>query len=132
MFNPLCCLSPVTVGSEQRDGRGLHPPAPNLQLHQRAGLRLPPAQPEERPLAEALRRPQVRREEDRGGGLRPLDPRAGQGARVVRRGQVEAADADWLWETEQGYDLSTAAAPSSAWKSRPRDLSEAPAAEDTL
>lgn len=47
---PLCC-PPVTVGSKQRHSRRLQPAAAHLQLHQRAGLRLPPAQPEERPTA---------------------------------------------------------------------------------
>lgn len=70
---------PVPVGGEQRDGGRLQPSHPHLKLHQRAGLGIPPAQPEERPPAQALRRPQVRREEDRGGGLRPVHPRAGQG-----------------------------------------------------
>lgn len=84
----LLFVPPVAVGGKQRHSRRLHPAAPHLQLHQRAGLWLPPAQPEEWPAAEALRRPQVRREEDRGGGLRPLHPRAGQGGRDCR-GQVE-------------------------------------------
>ncbi len=97
----LLFVPPVTVGGKQRHSRRLQPTAPHLQLHQRAGLRLPPAQPEERPTAEALRRPQVRREEDRGGGLRPVNPRAGQGARVWR-GQVELTGGDWMWETEEG------------------------------
>lgn len=92
--NLLWCLSTVAASGEQRHGRGLHPPAADLQLHQRAGLGLPPAQPEERPPAEALRRPQVRRQEDRGGGLRPLHPRADQGARVDQFGQVEGGAAD--------------------------------------
>lgn len=91
-FNPFRCLSTVAVSGEQRHGGGLQSPAANLQLHQRTGLGLPPPQPEERPPAEALRRPQVRREEDWGGGLRPLHPRPGQGARV---GQVGGSAADW-------------------------------------
>ncbi|XP_046902738.1 translin isoform X2 [Hypomesus transpacificus] len=37
----------ISSGGEQRDCRRLHPATPHLQLHQRAGLRLPPAQPEE-------------------------------------------------------------------------------------
>ena len=60
----LCFSVPVAAGGEQRDGGRLQPAAPHLKLHQRAGLGLPPAEPEERPAAQALRRPQVRREED--------------------------------------------------------------------
>lgn len=127
----LLCLPPVTVGGKQRHSRRLHPTAAHLQLHQRAGLRLPPAQPEERPPEKALRRPQVRREEDRGGGLRPVHPRADQGARV-RRGQVELRCGDGLWETEEGWDLYTAAAPYPTWAARPRGVPEAPTAEDRL
>lgn len=94
----LVLLPPVTVGSKQRHSRRLHPAAAHLQLHQRAGLWLPPAQPEERPAAETLRRPQVRREEDRGGGVRPVHPRAHQGGRD-RRGQVELQGGDdGLWQ----------------------------------
>lgn len=96
VINNVCVFPPGSAGGEQRHSRGLQPTDPHLQLHQRAGLGLPPAQPEERPAAEALRRPQVRREENRGGGLRPVDPRAGQGARV-RRGQVGMCAGDWLW-----------------------------------
>ncbi|XP_070279261.1 translin isoform X2 [Myotis yumanensis] len=45
-------------------------PAPShLHLHQRAGFRVPPPQPEERLPEEALRWLEVRREESGGGGL---------------------------------------------------------------
>ncbi|XP_044221537.1 translin isoform X2 [Thunnus albacares] len=91
----------ITAGGKQRDSRRLQPTAPHLQLHQRAGLGFPTAQPEERPAAEALRWPQVRREEDRGGGVRPVHPRLGQGY-GDRRGQVELGGGDWPWETEDG------------------------------
>ncbi|KAJ8388391.1 hypothetical protein AAFF_G00134170 [Aldrovandia affinis] len=76
-------LSRLAVNSVT--ARGLLPPPAHLHLHQRAGLGLPPAQPQERPAAQALRRTQVRRQEDRGGGLRPVDPRPGQGAGKQRR-----------------------------------------------
>lgn len=94
------CLPPVPVSGEQCHSWRLQPATPHLQLHQRARLRLPPAQPEERPSAEALRWPQVRREEDRGGGVRPVHPRPGEGARVWD-GQVEAE----RWRTERSRDL---------------------------
>lgn len=92
---------PVPVGGQQRDGGRLQPSHPHLKLHQRAGLGIPPAQPEERPAAQALRRPQVRREEDRGGGLRPVHPRAGQGGGAWVGKVVPESHFDWLWETEQ-------------------------------
>lgn len=68
-LNSAWFFPPVPVGGQQRDSGGLQPADPHIELHQRAGLGIPPAQPEERPFAEALRRPQVRREEDRGGCL---------------------------------------------------------------
>lgn len=97
----LLCPPTVTAGGKQRDSGRLHPAAPHLQLHQRARLGFPTAQPEERPAAETLRRPQVRREEDRGGGVRPVHPRPGQGVGGWR-GQVELGGGDWPWETEEG------------------------------
>ncbi|XP_033900539.1 translin isoform X2 [Acipenser ruthenus] len=76
----------IQTGCEQRHCGRLQPAPANLQLHQRAGLGLPSPEPEERPAAQALRRAQVRREEDRGGGVRSLHQGAGQGAGERRRG----------------------------------------------
>ncbi|XP_067890932.1 translin isoform X2 [Heterodontus francisci] len=59
----------VEARSEQCHRWRLLPTPPNLLLYQRAGFRIPPAQPEERLPAEALRRPKVRREKDRGSGV---------------------------------------------------------------
>ncbi|XP_036401544.1 translin isoform X2 [Megalops cyprinoides] len=49
----------IQAGGEQRDGGRLRPALAYLHLHQRAGLGLPPAQPQERPAPQALRRTQV-------------------------------------------------------------------------
>lgn len=133
-------VPPVTAGGKQRHSRRLQPAATHLQLHQRTGLRLPFAQPEKWPTAKALRWSQVWCEENRGGGVWPVHPWSGQGVRVCR-GQVEVGGDDLLWEMEEdaeatpGWDLCTAAAdqrPYPTWKARPRDLLEAPAAQDRL
>lgn len=78
----------VSSSCEQRNGGRLRASAAYLQLHQRVGLRFPPAQSEEWPAAQALWWPQIWREEDRGGGVRPLHSRSCQGAGDRRR-QVE-------------------------------------------
>lgn len=134
-------VDPVTLGGKQRHSRRLQPAPAHLQLHQRAGLGLPPAQPEERPSEEALRRPQVRREENRRGSLWLVNPRSGQGARG-RWWEVERRGCDWQWEKEgvvaappPSWELSMAAADwrlYTTWNMRARDLPEAPATEDRL
>lgn len=134
-------VNPVTLGGKQRHSRRLQPAPAHLQLHQRAGLGLPPAQPEERPSEEALRRPQVRREENRRGSLWLVNPRSGQGARG-RWWEVERRGCDWQWEKEgvvaappPSWELSMAAADwrlYTTWNMRARDLPEAPATKDRL
>ncbi|XP_042192241.1 translin isoform X2 [Callorhinchus milii] len=93
----------VETGAEQRDGWRLLPASSHLLLYQRARLRLSAAQPEERLAAQALRRPQVRREEDRGGGLRPVHPGArqsGQGRRRQGRGGGKVTEGEGGRERE--------------------------------
>ena len=101
----------VPVRGEQRDCRGLPEAVPCGPVPQRAQLRIPTAQPEERQPAEALRRPQVRSEEGGGGGVRPLDPRpeaqagdlvvgdAGADASSGRKGQMLRCVKRREWET---------------------------------
>ena len=86
-------LSAVEAVRQQRDRRGLLAAPAHLHLHQRAGLRLPPPQPQKRLPEEALRRPEVRREEGGGGGLRPLHPGLQQGDGGGLRGEVAAGRA---------------------------------------
>ncbi|KAM9249801.1 translin isoform 2-T2 [Dugong dugon] len=64
----------IKAVSQQCDCWRLLPAPSHLHLHQRAGFRFPPPQPEERLPAEALRRLEVRCEEGGRGGLRPLHP----------------------------------------------------------
>lgn len=69
--NTSSSLFPCTVEAlcQQCDCWRLLPAPPHLHLHQRAGFRVPPPQPEKRLPEEALRRPEVRCEESGGGGL---------------------------------------------------------------
>lgn len=78
----------VEVVCQQCDCRRLLPAPAHLHLHQRAGLRLPPPQPQKRFPEEALRWPEVWREESGGGSLRPLHPGFQQGDGSSLRGEV--------------------------------------------
>ncbi|XP_011995877.1 translin isoform X3 [Ovis aries] len=78
----------IEVVCQQRDRRRLLPAPAHLHLHQRAGFRLPPPQPQKRFPEEALRWPEVRREESGGGSLRPLHPGFQQGDGSSLRGEV--------------------------------------------
>ncbi|XP_075465990.1 translin isoform X2 [Ascaphus truei] len=70
----------IQVGCKQCHCWRLLPTPAHFHLHQRAGFRFPVAQPEKRLSAKTLRWPEVRREEDRGGGLRFVHQRTQQGS----------------------------------------------------